>query len=138
MRIYVSGGMTGWPNWNAEAFDEADQALTAQGHDVTTPIELDRQRNVELVTDGWTMGDEEYEGLLDVDLGLISKDNFDAVVFVRGWEQSGGAGREGRKAIDAGLKLFTFAPERADRLMWLDSHEFLRRSRTERLTKDAA
>lgn len=134
MRLYVSGGMTGWPNNNEDAFDQAEQVLTAMGHDVTTPVELGRKDGETLEGDGFTATDEEYEGFLERDLALISRDNFDAIVFIRGWTNSGGAGREGRKAIEEGLQMFTL--DVGEYHVYLDpiyTHAFLERSVTSRL-----
>lgn len=40
MRLYVAGPMTGYPRYNATAFQAAAAFLRKQGHDVVTPIEL--------------------------------------------------------------------------------------------------
>lgn len=130
MRVYVSGGMTGWPDNNQEAFDEAARVLAEMGHDVTTPVELGRKDGEVLEGDGFNASDEEYEGFLSRDLDLISADRFDAIVFVRGWKTSGGAGREGRKAIREGLRLYVL---RDGLLLSLSPAQFLHNSRTERL-----
>ena len=37
MRIYISGPMTGIPNFNRSAFKEAEIVLTAMGHEVFNP-----------------------------------------------------------------------------------------------------
>lgn len=107
-RFYVSGGMTGWPNNNQDAFDAVEWHLTNAGHKVTTPVELGRLAGEQLEGDGYNADDEEYEGFLERDLALISRENFDAIIFVRGWQRSGGAGREGRKAIQEGLQLYVW------------------------------
>lgn len=138
MRFYVSGGMTGWEDNNEAAFDHAATFLRGLGHDVTTPVELDRHDGNELGGDGWNASDEEYEGFLDRDLELVSARNFDAVVFVRGWSFSGGAGREGRKAIQESLRLFVFM-ERARHgwdLVEVTPDWFLSNSRPERLRQE--
>lgn len=132
MRVYISGGMTGWPDNNREAFDEARDRLLAWGHDVTSPVDLDLADGEDLSGDGFTTTDEEYEGFLERDLALISRDNLDAIVFIRGWPTSGGAGREGRKAIEEGLDLFVFNSS-IGALIRLTPKQFLSRSRTERL-----
>jgi len=40
MRLYLSGPMTGWPEWNRPAFAAAAEALRQAGHRVTNPGEL--------------------------------------------------------------------------------------------------
>lgn len=42
MRIYVAGPMTGYANDNAPAFAEAARFLRSLGHDVVTPVELNK------------------------------------------------------------------------------------------------
>lgn len=136
MRAYVSGGMTGWPNNNREAFDAAAEWLRRMGHDVVTPIDLDEAQGVQLDGDGFDSDDEEYEGFLERDLDLLANGKFDAIVFIQGWQTSGGAGREGRKAIEEGLDLHVWNPSWGGWLMRISPKEFLKRSRTERLRKE--
>lgn len=135
MRIYVSGGMTGWVDNNQWAFDDAAEHLTMRGHTVVTPVDLGRKSGEKLDGTGFEADDAEYEGFLERDLALITKDNLDAVVFVRGWQNSGGAGREGRKAIEEGLELFEWSHQWKV-LQSLSYEQFLANSRTERLRPD--
>ena len=141
MRIYVSGGMTGWPDNNEAAFDLAEHVLKAMGHDVTTPVELGREDGEVLAGDGFNATDEEYENYLGRDLALITRERFDAVVFIQGWRTSGGAGREGRKAIEQGLRLYTLEFDKSARRLQavmspITNPVFLKMSRTERLRKE--
>lgn len=138
MRIYASGGMTGWPDNNREEFLLVKDALEALGHHVVTPVDLGEADGEVLDGDGFNASDEEYEGFLDRDLALLTKDNFDAVVFVRGWKTSGGAGREGRQAIEHDLQLYTWDRKYPSILMVLTPEAFLYNSRTERLTREEA
>lgn len=141
MRIYVSGGMTGWENNNEDAFDQAAFVLRGLGHDVQTPVEWGRENGEVLEGDGFNATDEEYEGYLGRDLDLLNTEVFDAVVFIRGWTTSGGAGREGRQAIDEGLDLYTleFWGQQPDgsftnaSMMPLSRRQFLSMSTTSRL-----
>lgn len=139
MRFYVSGGMTGWENYNRAAFEDAAMWLKGLGHTVTTPVDLDTESGVDLVTaDGFKMQDEEYESVLARDLDLVSANNFDAVVFVRGWSASGGAGREGRQAIAQGLRLFLLVERvrHGKDLIEVTPEWFLENTRTERLRQE--
>lgn len=138
MRIYASGGMTGWPDHNKDEFALVKDALEALGHDVTTPVELDHTDGVALDGDGFTVDDAQYEDLLARDIAPLTKDNYDAVVFVRGWKTSGGAGREGRAAIEEGLQLYTWDRKYPSILMVLTPEAFLYNSRTERLRREEA
>lgn len=136
MRFYASGGMTGWENNNEEEFDLVKDALERLGHHVDTPVEFGREEGEDLSGDGFSASDEEYEGYLARDLERISKNRYDAVVFVRGWKQSGGAGREGRKAIEEGLQLYTWDRRYPSTLMVLTPEAFIYNSRTERLRRE--
>lgn len=138
MRAYVSGGMTGWPNNNEEAFDEAAAWLRGLGHTVITPVDLGREDGEHLEGDGFTASDEEYEGFLDRDLDLIDAHNIDAVVFVRGWSFSGGAGREGRKAIEQSLRLYLLIERvrHGKDLIEVTPEWFLANTRTARLRRE--
>lgn len=37
MKLYISGPMTGYPEWNHPAFNEAERQLRAVGYDVINP-----------------------------------------------------------------------------------------------------
>lgn len=130
LNLYVSGGMTGWPDNNQQAFDEAAAMLRRMGHEPTTPVEWGRRDGEVLAGDGWNASDDEYEGFLERDLAMINRTNFDGVVFIQGWQTSGGAGREGRQAIEQGLRLFTLGD---GVLLTLSPEQFLENSRIERL-----
>ena len=142
-RVYVSGGMTGWTDYNRAEFERVATLLRAMGLDVVTPVDFDIEQGVDLETeDGFKMESEEYESVLERDLQRISPDNYDAVVFIKGWETSGGAGREGRRAIEEGLELYVL---HYDVRYWPDGltirispEEFLRRTTTKRLERGEA
>lgn len=96
--VYVAGPMTGIPQFNIPAFDEAAEALRELGLRVTSPAELDDAsiREVSMAspdgdiatlnTHGNTWGD-----FLARDVKLLSDGDFTAVVVLPGWEKSRGA-----------------------------------------------
>ena len=43
MKVYISGPMRGYPQFNFPAFDEAAAQLRAQGYEVFSPAEHDRE-----------------------------------------------------------------------------------------------
>lgn len=46
-KLYLSGPMSGLPEFNYPAFEEATQCLRAAGYDVVSPHELDREAGVD-------------------------------------------------------------------------------------------
>lgn len=88
-RVYLSGPMSGYENFNFPAFEEAAYILRELGHDVFSPHEQ-----------GWGNGDpdtgtvseEEYQEFLREDFKQVSQ--ADVVYVLPGWEGSRGAMRE--------------------------------------------
>lgn len=86
MKLYVSGPMTGIPEYNYPAFHAAKARLESLGHDVISPADLP-------VTDGW-----EWIDYILTDLGSVFQ--VDGVATLDGWERSNGARIECRVAIE--------------------------------------
>lgn len=105
MRLYLSGAISGQPNGNREAFEQAAEALRAQGHAVLSPIELD---DTDGVDPGADHDAEEYARLLARDMLLIAERRIEGVVLLDGWENSAGAKAEIAFARACGLGLFRF------------------------------
>lgn len=89
MKVYISGPMTGYEDYNFPAFDDAAQKLTAFGHEVINPADNG-------VVDGWSWSD-----YLRLDLRLLTE--CDAIVLLPGWAQSRGARLERHVAKELGL-----------------------------------
>lgn len=140
MRIYISGPMTGYPDHNKAAFDEAAEYLRSLGHEVVSPAELDHNTGVELDGTGWEVSDDEYENFIDRD--LVEVDSCDAIAFLPGWSKSGGVGREGRRGVENGLKLYLLWKDRETGawfpLLRITPQFFLDNSTTERLQREPA
>jgi hypothetical protein len=73
-------------------------------------------------------------------------DECEAIVFLPGWKHSGGVGREGRRAIELGLRLYLLEGDPYDRpgsedawwpLLRIDTQFFLENSTTERVKQHA-
>lgn len=81
MRMYISGPITGIPNYH-QIFDEAKLKLMEKGYkDVINPAELDA-----------VFTDAQYEDYMDVCFKLI--DMSDIILLLKGWKDSEGCRRE--------------------------------------------
>ncbi len=89
--IYISGPMTGLPEFNYPAFHDAARRWRDAGWIVLSPAELDVQEAEEL---SWS----EY---LRRDLRLLL--DCDAIAMLPGWERSKGASLERHVAAALGL-----------------------------------
>lgn len=89
MIVYISGAMTGLPNYNREAFLEAQKKLEADGHTVLNPAWL---------PDG--LPDCAYR---EIDIAMLR--NADAIYMLDGWGDSNGARHELDLAMRNGMKI---------------------------------
>lgn len=78
VRIYIAGPMTGYENFNREAFHRAEDALKREGHTVLNPAVL---------PDGLTQ-----PHYMDICMAMLRC--VDAVYMLKGWQQSAGARAE--------------------------------------------
>ena len=92
MRYYISGPMTGMPDYNRAAFYEAERKLLAAGHSAYNPARYADEHP------GKT-----YEEYMEADLGAL--ENCDRLLMLEGWQQSMGARREYDKALMMGLSV---------------------------------
>ena len=83
MIFYISGAMTGKPNYNADAFTIADVRLSQQGHTVLNPARLIPMVKPEAI---------EHEDYLKIDFEMIRL--CDAVFVLRNSEESKGSKKE--------------------------------------------
>lgn len=87
MTVYISGPMTGLPERNYPAFNQAELMLVAQGHEVLNPASL---------PDGLT-----YEEYMELDLEMVRRSQM--VVTLPGWENSKGSNTEVDLARSLGI-----------------------------------
>lgn len=94
--IYISGKMTGEKNLNYPLFDGVAKSLREQGKEVFTPSEiiLDKTGLSE-----WGI----YEGYMDICLEAV--ENCDTIYLLNGWNNSKGAKRELKRALELGLNV---------------------------------
>lgn len=80
MKVYISGPMTGYHDFNVPAFNAAAFRLRQLGHDVLNPA------------DGGTDAGKTWADYLRDDIALVVQ--ADAVAVLRGWQESRGASLE--------------------------------------------
>ena len=95
-RVYVSGPMSGLPELNATAFDEAAEALRELDYAVCNPIETSQQ-----------LGKLSHAEYLRFDFQRVLEADF--LVALDGWEDSVGARAEILMAIRMGTKVWDWA-----------------------------
>lgn len=98
MKVYIAGPMTGLPQFNFPAFDEAAAHLRATGFDVVSPAELDdpEDRAAALASpDGAMHGghhmNKTWGDFLARDVKLLADGGIEAVFVLPGWQGSSGA-----------------------------------------------
>ena len=95
MIVYVSGPMTGYPDFNADAFMVAEVALVANGHHVVSP----RKNGL---PSGSTWGDH-----MRTDIIMLM--GAEGVAVLPGWECSKGAVLEVHVARELGMTIMPVA-----------------------------
>ena len=91
IRIYISGPMTGLPDFNRKAFNTAEDALRMRGYNPLNPARNGLPEN------------STYEEHMRADLRMLLE--ADAVAVLPGWEQSKGAQLETRLAAFLGMPI---------------------------------
>ena len=99
-KVYLSGPMTGKPDFNRADFAEATTRLRDLGFEVVNPHEL--REPVLKPNDP----DYNWRQYLARDISLLITGNFDGVVVLPGWKDSRGAVLELHVAQYIGLKVF--------------------------------
>lgn len=115
MRVYLAGPMSGIPNFNFHAFDEAAGVLRRAGHDVVSPAELDSPEFRAQVLQPGITGNETDLGLtwgdcLARDVKLIADGGIERIVFLFGWTTSRGARLEAFVGLLCGLQFCYYSP----------------------------
>lgn len=105
MKLFVAGPMTGYPEHNIPAFEQAARWLRWSGHDVTTPVEVNALHELPAPTDQ-KVGDPTYETYLERDLALIAGPDIEAIVCLPGWQASNGACIEVELAVELGKPVY--------------------------------
>ena len=93
-RIYLSGPMTGLPDFNFPAFHAAAQDLRARGHHVVNPAEITPE------------GEKTWANCMRADIKALC--DCDVIALLPGWEGSPGAHLELHIAHRIGMAVKTF------------------------------
>jgi hypothetical protein len=99
---YVSGPMTGYPEFNYPAFHQASRALQVEGYAVLSPADN-------------FGGNTTYERELYMEQDIRNVLNSDLVVVLPGWERSAGARLEVAVAYECGIPVYRFGEDRINK-----------------------
>ena len=88
MTYYISGPMTGLPDFNRQAFEVAYGTLIGSGHEAINPHKIHPRRTHDPV----------YRAYLKSDMRVICE-SADALYMLTGWEHSPGARAEHAVAV---------------------------------------
>ena len=103
-QAFISGPMSGIPNYNWPAFEEAERQLREAGWlSLVNPVELDKIRNVKPSPEGDRPHD--YEKLLKDCINLVKECT--SIIVLPGWIDSEGSRREVEAALAVGNKVHT-------------------------------
>lgn len=95
MRLFIAGGMTGYPDFNYPAFDRMAAHLRADGHEVLNPAENHNRRQ--------DLAHEVY--LLTTIRQIVGPPAVDGVVVLPRWQRSIGARLEVDVARAVGIPI---------------------------------
>lgn len=100
MKIYVAGPMSGYPEHNFPAFQEATRILRGRGYEVISPAELDLN---EVSVDHEALAKVPWDWYLRRDIKLLV--DCDGVFLLPGWSGSRGAMLERHIALALGMTI---------------------------------
>lgn len=90
-KIYIAGPMTGCPQFNVEAFKQAERALKGFGYEVLNPATA-HGHNLEIMSGDEALPPEELAKVIRTDLDMLQ--SADRIYMLFGWEKSTGARAE--------------------------------------------
>lgn len=105
MKAYISGPMSGLPEYNKAAFEKAISELRTMQFDVISPIELDKENG--FAFDG-PLTPEKYWEFLSRDLQTIGTSGVQLMFMLDGWWKSKGARIEVLQALLLGISVFEY------------------------------
>lgn len=104
MKLYLSGPMTGLPEFNFPTFHKAAKQLRSHGLDIANPAEINHGE------DESTRGTKPYQVYLRAAVKMLL--DCDAIVMLPGWELSRGCLTEFYIATACQYTIFFYDPDR--------------------------
>lgn len=101
MRLYLAGPMSGYPNWNYDAFLEGAARLRAAGYDVVSPAEIELEAGFDPSTPASDYTAADYHAAMRRDIALVLE--VDGVALLDDWDRSKGARAEASVATAIGI-----------------------------------
>jgi len=98
VKIYLSGPMTGYDEFNYPAFHACAAELRAMGHEVVSPAEQDQFSGLDPETSEW-------HEFIRWDLKVLV--DCEAIALMDGWHKSRGARLEHHVALTLGMEILT-------------------------------
>ena len=95
-RFYISGPMSGYPDFNSAVFHAAAVGLRGRGFDIASPHEVEPAPRAE--------SEAAWLAYMRADLALLAQ--CDALILLKGWPQSKGARIELATALGLELPIF--------------------------------
>ena len=100
MKIFISGPMTGYPDYNFPAFDKVEQLLNSKGIKTVSPVTICQEYSQEAVIKDKTLFAKMVEKQQDAEKTCT------AILLLKGWEASNGARLELNTALKNCLDIF--------------------------------
>lgn len=109
MQVYLAGPRTGRRDYNRAAFNAAAMDLREQGHTVLSPVELDDPEDGMIVGGaGDPLPEDVYSRGLEKCIREMLAARVDAVVVLKGWQDSRGARLEVKVGEGLGKAILTY------------------------------
>lgn len=115
-RIYCAGPMRGFDLFNFPAFDAARDRLAADGWDVISPADMDREIGFDPMRvgiDGYALPEVDEDFVRErIEADVLAVCQVDAIYMLRGWESSTGGRAEHAIAVALGIDIMYEAKEK--------------------------
>lgn len=130
MKLYLSGPMSGYPQFNVPAFRRAAADLRSSGYEVISPCEADDKDGIGEAVAASARGDiadikhtgETWGSLLARDVKILADGGIEGIVVLPDWDQSKGAKLEVFLGMLLHLPLFRYnGVEPPVRFSWFEA-----------------